>query len=645
MSIFADGFARKQLQTRRYQGAQGGRLFSDWIAAATSADSEIRTDFRRLLDRSRSLERDNDYMKGFLLACERNILGAIQLDLRMDCGEYVLQRGAAPKWVSDPAASAQIEQAWIAWGEKGVCSLDGRHSWAGVKRLAVRSVPRDGNFLVRKVRGPAARNEFNFALQIWEVDHLDLRRFETLRNGNDIKFGIETDADQRVAAYWLMAKHPGEYFGDSSSSTSTRFAADEIYHVSLFERAEQSIGVPWVSSAITRLRQLGMFEEAAVVAARIGASKQGFFKKTPGPNGEMGSWTGETTADGRGVMDAQPGTFEELPAGWDLADWSPDYPNTTTGDFRKAMLRGVCTGLGTTYTTLGNDLEAVNLSSARVGLFEEREGWKALQVFFKDDFYRPVFKDFLEAAIMSGAVNLPLGKFAKFNRPLFKARRWPYMDPAKEIAAQSNAVALRITSRRQIIEENGGDVDDVFQDNVDDEKLATDKGLDLAPATITSTSGAIGASADALAQEGDGETSTSAATNQNKGAKVQKAAAIPAKPAPTAQEIVREAMAQLQEDMHITVNIPAINVAPPEVRNEIHVPAQPAPIVNVTMPEYQRAEPPVIRVEVPQLAPPVIRVEVPQQAAPIVKVNVPKSEGRMTIERDADGNILSAEIK
>ncbi len=505
-------------------------------------------------------------------------------------------------------------------------------------------MPRDGSFLVRKIVGENARNIYGFALQIWEVDHLDLLRHETLRNGNEVKFGIEIDPDQRVVAYWLMARHPGEYFGLGESgggeTKPVRFLADEIYHVSLFDRSEQTIGVPWVCSAITRLRQLGMFEEAAVVAARIGASKQGFFKKTPGPNGEMGSWTGETTSDGRGVMDAQPGTFEELPAGWDLANWSPDYPNMTTGDFRKAMLRGICTGLGTTYTTLGNDLEAVNLSSARVGLFEEREGWKALQLFFTENFYEPVFKDFLETAIMHGAINLPLGKFAKFNRPLFKARRWPYMDPVKEIAAQANAVALRITSRRQIIEENGGDVDDVFQDNVDDEQIAEDKGLDLAPPQITSASGSVGASANELAQEDvtNGEASTSAPST----AKGQKA--MP-RSLPTAKDIAAEvirqtpAVAAPAPVINITNNQPAVqvgsstvNVPEREQIINVNVPTQPAPTIDVHVPAAQRAEAPIVNVTVPQAAP------------PVVNVNVPRLNAELNLERDADGKLVGGKI-
>jgi lambda family phage portal protein len=202
-----------------------------------------------------------------------------------------------------------------------------------------------------------------------------------LRNGNEIRFGVEMDTYGRPVAYWLHAVNPGDMFGAGgrAQTTSRRFPSEDIYHVFIPERSEQSVGVPWVVSAITRLRQLGAFEEAACVAARLGASKAGFFKQMPGPNGEVGEFTGEATGSGAPVIDGSPGTFEALPQGWDLASWQPEYPNIATGDFRKAMLRGVGTSLGMSYTTLGNDLESVNFSSARVGLFEEREMWKSLQ--------------------------------------------------------------------------------------------------------------------------------------------------------------------------------------------------------------------------------------------------------------------------
>jgi lambda family phage portal protein len=474
---FATILSGGQSGRRGFDAAKIGRLYSDWIASATSSDTEIRMNIRRLIDRSRDLERNNDYQRGYLGDCEDNIVGAIRQDLRMDCGEYIYAKGKPPMWQSDSLANQMIESAWQEWGKKGNCTICKRYSWRTVKRLAVRSVPRDGNFIARKILGAASGNRFGFALQIWEVDHLDLYRFGDTAGGGKIRFGIEYDASTAVVAYWLFAIHPGDFLG--SHRTSTRFPADEIYHIFLSERGEQSIGIPWCVSAITRLRQLGAFEEAAVIAARLGASKAAFFKKTPSQGGGVGSWTGQHDHAGRAVMEVSPGSMEELPEGWDIASVNWEYPNIETGEFRKAMLRGVATSLRTSYTSFGNDLESVNFSSARIGMGDERETWKMHQMFFDEELFEAVFQDWLMTSILNGALNLPIAKFDKFNRPRFKGRRWPFLDPYKDVQASKEAIALRLSSRRQIIDENGGDVEDVFHDNVADENLAESLGLDL----------------------------------------------------------------------------------------------------------------------------------------------------------------------
>jgi lambda family phage portal protein len=464
---------------RGFNAAQMGRLYADWFAAATSSDAEIRGNFRTLLDRSRDLERNNDYMRGFLLACDRNIRGAIRNDLRMDCGEQKFERNKPPRWMADKVASSVIESAWTEWAKKGNCTVCGKYSWREVKGMAIRSVPRDGNVIIRKIHGTAAGNRFGFALQILDIDHLDLMRHET-RGGNEVRFGIEMNPQRRVVAYWVIARHPGDHNG-SGDTRAVRVPAEEMYHLYVSERPEQTIGIPWVVSAITRLRQLGAFEEAAVIAARLGASKSAWLTRKS-ESGAAGEWTGPTDAAGNPIINGNPGAIDTLPENWDVRSIDWQYPNFETSDFRKAMLRGIGTSVGMSYTTLGNDLESVNFSSARVGLFEEREGWKSLQLFFSEGLWEPIFSDWLEASMMSGAVALPLGKIAKFNRPVFKQRRWPFIDPKKEVDAAQVAIALRLASRRQFIEESGGDVEDVFIDNLHDEELAEEIGLSLTPA-------------------------------------------------------------------------------------------------------------------------------------------------------------------
>ena len=108
----------------------------------------------------------------------------------------------------------------------------------------------------------------------------------------------------------------------------------------------------------------------------------------------------------------------------------------------------------------------------------EREFYKAIQRWFIDTTITPVFEGWLETNILNGTINLPAAKLDKFNSPDWKPRRWAWVDPEKDINAQIKAVENHFKSKRQVIAESGGDIEDVFKDIKRDEELAADVGLE-----------------------------------------------------------------------------------------------------------------------------------------------------------------------
>ena len=66
-----DRFTRKPKRKktpyiRKYNGANTGRLFTDFLQTSTSADEEIKTNLRLLRDRSRDLARNDRYVQRYL---------------------------------------------------------------------------------------------------------------------------------------------------------------------------------------------------------------------------------------------------------------------------------------------------------------------------------------------------------------------------------------------------------------------------------------------------------------------------------------------------------------------------------------------------------------------------------------------------
>jgi len=62
-----------------------------------------------------------------------------------------------------------------------------------------------------------------------------------------------------------------------------------------------------------------------------------------------------------------------------------------------------------------------------------------------------------------GAVRLPLGKFEKFNAPVFIPRRWDWVDPLKDIKAHREALDARIAAPQEVIEAAGRDPEEVLE--------------------------------------------------------------------------------------------------------------------------------------------------------------------------------------
>lgn len=456
-------FGPAKADKRSFKAAEGSRLTLDWITEGLSGDASLKGKLPVLRNRSRDLERNNEWVQGFLRSLNNNVLGESGVTLQVKAKEFDNSL--------DKLANSKIEQAWKKWGKMGNCEVTGKLSFIDVQNLSLRCIARDGEVLIRKIRDPEG-----LKLQIIEADVLDDSYNTRLSNGNEVRFGVELDKFRKPVAYHLLGNHPGDMQFSAERHNRVRIPANEIIHPFKIDRPDQTRGVPWLVSSMAKLKMLDGYSEAELVAARTSAAKMGFFTSDL-PEG----WSGEIDDDGNLPVDASPGTIEALPAGVRFQSWDPTHPNSGFGDFVKSCLRGVASSLGISYTALSNDLEGVNYSSIRAGLLEEREVWKTVQRFFIEHVLEQIFEAWLEIELLSGRLGLPFEKIDKFNAPVFKGRRWAWVDPKKDMEAAILAVNNRIKPLRDIHSEAGDDVNEVLEAIKADEALAKELGIDLRP--------------------------------------------------------------------------------------------------------------------------------------------------------------------
>jgi lambda family phage portal protein len=449
-----------------FQAAALSRLTNDWTTSTLSADAQARNDLRTLIARTRDLRDNYDYAKAFVRMAKTNVLGHAGIHFKNKAKDPDrVQGNKLVPGALDVFANKAIEDAKWEWSKKENCTVTGELSLCDVQKIVLESCVTDGGHLVRKVRG--FDNPFRFALQLFEIDHVDfdLNVPRTAR-GTEIRMGIEFNEWGRRLNYYLFKRNPNDsYYGlESWGQRHVVLPASEIIHPFVKYRSRQTHGIPWMVTPAERMKMLKGYEEAELVASRVAAAKMGFFQ-TKGD----AEYKGDEDSAGNKLMDAEPGAFEQIPAGLELAKWDPQHPNSTYPSVVKAWLRGVAAGLGTSYHTLANDMEAVNFASGMIGLADERDNWTNIQHWFIEDFEEPVHTAWLEMALLSGVLDpLPMSKFDKFNAPSFSGRRWDFVNPDVEVSALEKRLRLRLTSITRELAKQNIDRDELFQEIEDD---------------------------------------------------------------------------------------------------------------------------------------------------------------------------------
>lgn len=455
------------------------RLVARWLAGIESADQETFAALRTMRARSRDLFNNNPYAKAFAHHLRTNVIGHAGIRLRM-----MARRRNGELDAEDNRA---VEREWMRFRKKGNFDVTGKLSAAEFERLLVETVAKDGEVLIRRVRGYP--NEHGYALQFLESDLLDEDfNMDTFPpTGNSIRMSVEIDGWRRPVAYHLLANHPGDFthqFGHDSR-LRLRVPADEIIHEFIPLRPLSTRGIPWLHAAILNLRDLGGYNEAAIIAARVGAAKMGFFSSEDADT-LLGSaittdedssnpQAAEEQSSGPELMEAQPGSFQRLPPGAQFHEWDPAYPHEQFGPFNKAMLRGVAAAAGISYNSLANDLESTSFSSSRMGLMEERDVYKTLQGWLTESFHDRIFPAWL--GIQLNITGRLRGPFEKLNAATWRGRRWASIDPLKDTQADERAVNMRFRSISDVIRDRGEDPESVFQEIADERRRLGELGV------------------------------------------------------------------------------------------------------------------------------------------------------------------------
>ena len=436
---------------RAYEGAVVSRLTSDWVTSSTSADAEINSSLVRLRNRSRQLVRDNAYARQALRAIACNVIGhGIRLQAQVP-----MQRGGGRL---DERLNRQIETAWDRWCRPSTCHTAGRLSFVEISRLAIQAMAESGEVFIRMVPQAFGGSSVPLALEVLEADLVKEDKNDgPAPDGSEWRMGVKVDRWGRPLSYAFRTRHPGD-IQNGLGHQLVEVPAAEILHLAMIERPGQTRGVPMFAAAIKRLHHLAGYEEAEVVRARAASSLMGFITS---PEGEL---QGDEVYQDERVSNFEPGVFKYLAPGESVNVPTLDAPDGQFEPFMRAMLRAVAATTGVPYPSLSADYSQTNYSSSRLELLESREHWRTLQQFMIEHLHRPVFEQWMRAAVAVGQLDLPGYELMpeRYDAVKWFPRGWGWVDPEKEVNAYKEAVRCGFATQAQIVAEQGGDLEELL---------------------------------------------------------------------------------------------------------------------------------------------------------------------------------------
>lgn len=454
--------------SRKAQAAPSRRSFVaaqinrhvDFMRSLESAHQERLRDLAQLRAHSRDLTNNNVYAARYKGMVSTHLVGPEGINFESE----IVGANGKPKEAWNDA----IEATFAEWGK--CCTADGSLGWVESQQLAAETTAVDGEILVRLVRGYP--NKWGFAIEHIDADRLDHTFNEILRNGNRVVGGVEMDAWGRRVAYHLWTAHPSDY---EAKPVRQRVPADQILHLHREDRTQGVRGIPWMTPCMVQVNMLGRLWTSQLAAANHESDRLGVIKP-------MATLPGEEVADTKSTaleITSDFATFVALDAGQDVVFPPSLHPNSVLPQFTAYLLKGIASGVNVSYHSISGDLAESKFSSDRTALVDERRGWRKLQGWFIRSYNEPIFRAWLEMALLSGQLVIPAVDIDKICVPRWTPETWDWVDPQADVEASIAAIEFGLSTYQAELGKRGQNWAEVFEQAALEKAKKQELGLDL----------------------------------------------------------------------------------------------------------------------------------------------------------------------
>lgn len=462
----------RTVAVRGYAAASNVARYGDLKSSRGSADYELRNGLADVRAKTRFLARNSSSMKRFIALMRTNVVG--ENGFRLQCRVRMLDGKM------DVSLNKRVESAW-----NDFCvapTTCGTMHMIDLTRQAVASWCRDGEILWEIVTGDSYPH--GIAVNPMEADFLDEALNGKYENtGNEIRMGVEINATGRPVAYHFLTSHPGDltYYSPMTRRRYRRVLADRVIHVYEKLRPGQTRGEPPASSIVHSIKMLDGYREAETMGRRLRSALMGFFQKMSQTTAGIDELADTVDQDDTLLeMSMEPGILKELPAGLEFKQFDPGGAQTDYKDFEGQAKKDIAMGVNISTMSHGMEVEGVSYSSGRTVAVEDRDYYKEMQGFFIRTLMIPLYREWSRVSIFYHDGWPPSRTDAVRKATKFRGRGWDWVDPAKDVRANAEALATGQTSLSRIAASRGMDRDELFDELQDDMAAAKARGLPVA---------------------------------------------------------------------------------------------------------------------------------------------------------------------
>lgn len=453
LSLLAPGYALKrktaQHYLRSYEAAMPGRTRSQMRRSVGDGDNAAAPSLLTLREQARHLDENHDLARGALNVLVQNVIGKgirISPQIKDISGDPV------------DDLNRRLMSLFRQWTEHP--DVTGNYGWGQAQRLLARTLYRDGEALCKLISGDITslnhRTNVPFSIELAEPDILDESYDDPARR---IIQGVEKNGWGRSVAYHIHKTHPGSYRGYMVAAADlVRIPADNMLHLTCVDRIGQTRGVSKFAAVLTRLQDIKEYEESERVAARVAAAYCGYIKRHEDISGD----DSVRKQSGCRELHMVPGIImDDLRPGEDIGMISPNRPNSGLEAFRDGQMRAAASGVGVSYSSLSKNYNGT-YSAQRQELVEQYGHYEMLREEFVSVCLAPIWRRFVDVArlVIGHRMFIGIDPLTLYHADFIGPAR-PWIDPKKEIEADILRISSGISSRHQIIQERGGNPEDL----------------------------------------------------------------------------------------------------------------------------------------------------------------------------------------